>query len=148
MKIEIVYRDLYESSGQLFIKQMTNEFNYCLLGYGDVMRKHLSNETDLGKQIKAYIDKGELIPDELTFEAIKYELIELDCENILLKSYPKNKEQVKLFIEYCSNMNIKLKRAWYMKGLNIMSNLEKVPKYSQMAAKYKSHEHQTKFRKK
>jgi len=140
MKIEIIYRDLFENSGQLFIKQMTSDYKYCLLDFGDIMRTNIGNETNLGKQITTYIDKGELIPDQLTFDAVKEKIESTECENILLKNYPKNESQIKLFVKYCLNKDIEIKRAWHMKGLNIMTNLEKIPKYSQMAAKYKSHE--------
>lgn len=140
MKIEIVYRDLFEYSGQLFIKQMTSEYKYCLLDFGDIMRTNIGNETNLGKQIRAYIDRGELVPDQLTFDAVKEKIELAECENILLTNYPKNESQTKLFVTYCLSKDIEIKQAWYMKALNIMTNLEKVPKYSQMAAKYKSHE--------
>lgn len=140
MKIEIVYRDLFEYSGQLLIDELTSEYGYSLIDYGDVMRTNINNETYLGNQIQNYIGKGELIPDSLTFEVIKHEIESKEAKNILIKSYPKNLPQVDLLVNYCLENNIEISKAWYMKGLNTMTNLEKVPKYSKMAAKYKSHD--------
>jgi len=141
MKVEILYRDLYDRSGQMFITEMIDEYNYCLVDYGDVMRKNISNQTTIGIEIRSYLDKGELIPNQLTFEVIRQELQTKNSNEVLIKGYPKNKIQVELLLNYFHLTNSELKKVWYMKAMNTMINLEKVTKYSQMAAKYKSHDH-------
>jgi len=140
MKIEIIYRDLFEYCGQLLINELTNEHEYELIDFGDLIRSNISNKTPIGLQMSEYISIGELIPNTITFEVVKEKIYAKKCKNLLIKSYPKNKEQTDLLVNYCSNQNIEIVRAWHMVALNIMVNLEKIPKYSQMAAKYKSHE--------
>jgi len=141
MKVEILYRDLFDRSGQMFITEMTDHYNYCFIDYGDVMRRNIANQTDIGIEIKSYLDKGEFIPNHLTFKVIKQELETQNCNEVLIKGYPKNEIQVELLLDYFKMTKSELQRVWYMKALNTMINLEKIPKYSQMAAKYKSHDH-------
>lgn len=46
-------------------EKIIEEFGLHHISTGEVLRKHIKNETELGKIAKQYIDKGELIPDDL-----------------------------------------------------------------------------------
>jgi len=141
MKIEIVYRDRFESSGQLLINKLTEQESYKYLDFGNILREHINDKTEFGIKLQSFIEKGELIPAELTNEVISKRIIESGAEKIVLKNYPKSKLQIDLFIDFCKSKDIDLKRAWHMVSLNVLKNLEKIPKYSKMAAKYKSHDY-------
>jgi adenylate kinase len=41
------------------------------LSTGDIFRFNIKNETDLGKLAKSYIDKGNLVPDEVTINMLE-----------------------------------------------------------------------------
>ena len=61
---------------------------------GVIFRENISKETELGKQAKAYIDRGELVPDEITIPMVLGRLRESDCEDgWLLDGFPRNKTQ-------------------------------------------------------
>ena len=61
---------------------------------GDILRKNIAEGTELGKQAKAFMDAGKLVPDTLVIELIKVRLSEPDCENgFLLDGFPRNKAQ-------------------------------------------------------
>ena len=47
---------------------------------GDLFRENLKNETELGKLARTYMDKGELVPDEVTVAMVKDRLSRPDCE--------------------------------------------------------------------
>lgn len=62
---------------------------------GDIFRYHLKNETDLGRQAAAYMDRGELVPDELTNEIVRGRINQPDCSiGFVLDGYPRNKAQL------------------------------------------------------
>ncbi|MFT8356578.1 MAG: adenylate kinase [Bifidobacterium sp.] len=62
---------------------------------GDIFRYNLKNETPLGLEAKAYIDKGLLVPDELTNKIVKDRLAKDDASNgWILDGYPRNDSQV------------------------------------------------------
>jgi adenylate kinase len=61
---------------------------------GDLFREHLKNETDLGKKAKSYMDRGELVPDDLTIAMVRERLAQPDCEKgALLDGFPRTPAQ-------------------------------------------------------
>jgi len=63
---------------------------------GVIFRDNISSGTDLGKEAKGYIDRGELVPDSITIPMILDRLKEDDCRNgWLLDGFPRNLTQAK-----------------------------------------------------
>ncbi len=61
---------------------------------GAIFRDNISRGTDLGKEAKAYIDRGELVPDSITIPMVLNRLKEDDCKNgWLLDGFPRNLTQ-------------------------------------------------------
>jgi adenylate kinase len=61
---------------------------------GVIFRENISKGTDLGKQAKGYIDRGELVPDSITIPMILDRLKQGDCKNgWLLDGFPRNLTQ-------------------------------------------------------
>ncbi|NJD59417.1 MAG: adenylate kinase [Anaerolineales bacterium] len=57
---------------------------------GDIFRENLKNQTELGKMAAVYINKGELVPDDVTIAMIKERLSRPDCSNgALLDGFPR-----------------------------------------------------------
>ena len=57
---------------------------------GDIFRKNIKEETELGKQVKSYLDEGKLVPDELVVEVVKDRLTWDDCVNgFVLDGFPR-----------------------------------------------------------
>lgn len=57
---------------------------------GDLFRKALDEKTELGLKAKAYVDRGELVPDEITVAMVLSRLHELDCSHgALLDGFPR-----------------------------------------------------------
>jgi adenylate kinase len=63
---------------------------------GDIFRENLKNQTDLGVQAKGYMDRGELVPDDLTISMICDRLSRPDCASgALLDGFPRTVAQAK-----------------------------------------------------
>jgi adenylate kinase len=57
---------------------------------GDIFRSNIKNETPLGKQAKQYIDRGDLVPDDITIGIVKDRLQQEDCANgFILDGFPR-----------------------------------------------------------
>lgn len=57
---------------------------------GDIFRANIKNGTELGKKAKEYMDKGELVPDELVVDLVKDRLEQDDCkEGFMLDGFPR-----------------------------------------------------------
>lgn len=64
---------------------------------GDLLRKNIADGTELGKQAKAFMDAGKLVPDELVIALLKNRIAEADCKNgFLLDGFPRNAAQAEV----------------------------------------------------
>src|SRR4030065_2175749 len=63
---------------------------------GDLFRKALQQETELGKKAKVYMEKGQLVPDEITIQMVLERLSAPDCaRGAILEGFPRNIGQAK-----------------------------------------------------
>lgn len=61
---------------------------------GDLFRANLKNQTELGKLAQTYMDKGELVPDEVTVAMVRNRLSQPDCANgAILDGFPRTLAQ-------------------------------------------------------
>jgi len=85
------------------------KYNITHVESGVIFRDNIKKGTDLGKQAKAYIDKGDLVPDNITIPMILNRLKEDDCKKgWLLDGFPRNKEQGIALKEALDKAGIKL----------------------------------------
>ena len=75
---------------------------------GAVFRQHIGNGTELGKKAKAYIDKGELVPDEITIPMVLDILKSQGNKGWLLDGFPRNMEQARKLDEALKSEGMKL----------------------------------------
>lgn len=64
--------------------RIVQEFGLQHLSSGDLLRTHIQSETEIGLQAKKYIDKGELVPDQVMVDLILEELEKLAGKSWLL----------------------------------------------------------------
>ena len=63
---------------------------------GDVFRKNMSSKTDLGLLAKGYMDKGELVPDQVTIDMLKDEINNfMPCNGFIFDGFPRTTFQAK-----------------------------------------------------
>ena len=61
---------------------------------GDIFRENIKNGTELGKKAKAYMDRGELVPDELVIDLATDRLLRDDCKaGFILDGFPRTVHQ-------------------------------------------------------
>jgi adenylate kinase len=74
---------------------LAKNFNIPTISTGDIFRYNLKNKTSLGKEAQGYIDKGELVPDELTNKIVADRLGMEDAKSgWILDGYPRSASQV------------------------------------------------------
>ena len=57
---------------------------------GDIFRENIKNQTPIGVVAKSYIDKGQLVPDEVTCQIVEKRIAQEDCENgYMLDGFPR-----------------------------------------------------------
>ncbi|HBT49799.1 MAG: Adenylate kinase [Caldanaerobacter subterraneus] len=83
--------------------KIAKEFDIPHISTGDIFRQNLRDNTELGKLAKEYMDKGLLVPDEVTNRIVEDRLEKEDCKKgFLLDGYPRNipqAEELDKFLE-------------------------------------------------
>lgn len=75
--------------------KLAETFGIPAISTGDIFRENVKNETELGKQAKAFMDRGEYVPDSLTNALVRDRLTWEDAKNgFLLDGYPRTEDQV------------------------------------------------------
>ena len=70
--------------------KIVEQFNVAHISTGDMFRAAIKAGTELGKQAKALMDEGKLVPDELTVALVKDRISQPDCANgFLLDGFPR-----------------------------------------------------------
>lgn len=76
---------------------------------GDMFRAALKNETPLGLEAKKYMDRGELVPDEVTIGIVRDRLKEPDCQRgFLLDGFPRTISQAEALDEMMISLDLSL----------------------------------------
>ncbi len=93
---------------------LSERYGSVPISSGDIFRKQLKDGTPLGLKAKQYMDRGELVPDELVIEIVLSRLEEADVKEkgFILDGFPRTQEQAAKLDEYLKNtgrtMNVAL----------------------------------------
>jgi len=75
-------------------KILAEDLKLAHISTGDLFRENLKNQTELGKEANKYMEKGELVPDEITVKMVENRLKEEDALNgAILDGFPRTPEQ-------------------------------------------------------
>lgn len=93
-------------------KILAEDLNLAHISTGDLFRENLKNETELGKEVKKYMDKGELVPDDVTIRMLEERLNANDVANgAILDGFPRTKNQAMSLDLMLEKMNAKVDMA-------------------------------------
>jgi adenylate kinase len=87
----------------------------CHIASGDLFRKALSEQTLSGLQAKVFLDRGELVPDELTVAMVLERIAQPDClSGILLDGFPRTIAQAQVLDNSLPRMRQRIDKAIYL----------------------------------
>jgi len=75
---------------------VAQKLNLVHIATGDLFRQAVERRTELGIKVKSYMEKGMLVPDEVTIQMVLERLLAPDCESgVILDGFPRNLRQAK-----------------------------------------------------
>lgn len=74
-------------------QRLADTRNLLKLSTGDILREHVRRQTELGRQAQAFMDAGELVPDDLIIGMVREELAGLKDVRVLLDGFPRTPVQ-------------------------------------------------------
>ena len=88
---------------------LVDELGIPQVATGDIFRKHLKEGTELGELARSFIDKGQLVPDEVVWDLVENRLSEDDCAGgVLLDGFPRSVRQAELFVGWAKRSGRKV----------------------------------------
>jgi len=73
---------------------------------GNIFRENLEKDTELGKKARSFMEKGELVPDDITIAMVEDRLIKTDCANgALLDGFPRTPAQAEALAAFLAENN-------------------------------------------
>lgn len=89
--------------------KIVEKYNIPHISTGDIFRENISKGTALGKKAKEYMDKGELVPDDLVIEIATSRLLEDDCKKgFILDGFPRTVHQAEKLDEFLKQHDMPL----------------------------------------
>ena len=90
-------------------KELIEKYNIPQISTGDILRNAISQGTKLGLEAKSYMDKGNLVPDEVVNGLVKERLQQEDCQKgFILDGYPRTTKQAEKLDEILSDLGKKI----------------------------------------
>ena len=100
---------------------ISERYGIVHISTGDIFRANIQNGTKIGLIAKTYIDRGELVPDDVTCEIVRDRLTWEDCrEGFLLDGFPRNlyqAEELDKFVQLDAVINLDIDHALLMSRL-------------------------------
>ena len=86
-------------------QNLIQKFNLKQISTGDLFRHNIKNETELGKLAKSYLDKGELVPDQVTIDMLIDELKKpTDAQGFIFDGFPRTAFQTEALEDIVKNV--------------------------------------------
>jgi adenylate kinase len=91
--------------------RLREDFDLAYIATGDLLREHVREQTDLGREAKAYMDDGKLVPDDLVIKMILDKVEDEGDDGFLLDGFPRNVAQADALWEELEQLGRKLTAA-------------------------------------
>lgn len=90
-------------------EKIIENYQISHISTGDMFRKAIKDQTELGMEAKRYMDQGALVPDHVTIGIVKDRLSESDCKSgFLLDGFPRTVDQAKALDEILTSLDSKI----------------------------------------
>ncbi len=90
-------------------EKLIQKYSFCHLSTGDIFRANIKGETDLGKLAKSYMDKGQLVPDEVTIKMLESEVNKNpSAKGFIFDGFPRTQAQAQALDGFLASKNTQI----------------------------------------
>jgi adenylate kinase len=90
-------------------ERLIEKYGLVHLSTGDVFRANIKGETDLGKLAKSYMDAGQLVPDEVTINMLRSEVVKHEApKGFIFDGFPRTKAQAHALDEFLASLQTEI----------------------------------------
>lgn len=96
-------------------RRLCHQLGIAEISTGNILREAIANQSDLGRQAQPYVEKGELVPDEIMIEFMRERLLQPETtQGWLLEGYPRTAFQAEELDFLLEKLNQQLNWAIYL----------------------------------
>ncbi|MBI3235160.1 MAG: adenylate kinase [Bacteroidetes bacterium] len=89
--------------------KLIEKYNLVHLSTGDIFRANIKGETELGKLAKSYMDKGQLVPDEVTISMLQSEVLKTpDAKGYIFDGFPRTQAQAEALDQFLTSIDTEI----------------------------------------
>lgn len=100
---------------------------YVHISSGDLFRKHLEEKTELGKKAASYINKGELVPDEITICMVEERIRKIgQDQNFILDGFPRTVPQAEALDDFLETYNQEIREVVLYLNISYQALIERL----------------------
>jgi adenylate kinase len=90
-------------------ERLIEKYNLVHLSTGDVFRANIKGETELGKLAKSYMDAGQLVPDAVTIDMLRSEVVKhQDPKGFIFDGFPRTNAQAQALDDFLAGLNTQI----------------------------------------
>ncbi len=105
--------------------RLAEHFQCAVVATGDIFRSHVATGTPLGRAAQEYMDRGDLVPDEVVIAMVMERIAEPDCDNgFVLDGFPRTVAQARALDERLARAGTPLDAALFFEEQTIRHRLE------------------------
>jgi len=94
---------------------LAERFHIAHISSGDLLRQHVQQQTPIGKTVKAYVDKGDLVPDSVVMEMLREPVIAaVESGGYVLDGFPRTVEQAKKSYVIARKLGVEVRAAVHL----------------------------------
>ena len=94
---------------------LCGKYGFVHIATGDIFRWHMKHETDLGKKIKEYLERGELVPDDITISVVEQKIREsMNPNGFVFDGFPRTLKQAEKLDEMLTKFGLKVNIVIYL----------------------------------
>jgi adenylate kinase len=87
-------------------ERLIAKYDLVHLSTGDIFRSNIKGETDLGKLAKSYMDQGQLVPDSVTIDMLRSEVLKhVSANGFIFDGFPRTNAQAQALDEFLISLN-------------------------------------------
>ena len=94
--------------------RLRKDFDLAYIATGDLLRHHVEEETELGREASSYMDAGKLVPDPLVIAMILHKVEQEGDDGFLLDGFPRNNAQAEALEDELDQLGRRLTAALYV----------------------------------
>lgn len=95
--------------------RIAEHFGITHISSGDLLRRHVSEGTSIGRSVKAYVDRGDLVPDAFVRDMLRKPVIAAnEAGGYVLDGFPRTVEQAKAAYETARELGVSVRIAVYL----------------------------------